>query len=175
MYQLYSLRDKLGLNAKVLDAASGVGGTWFWNRYPGARCDSESHTYMYYFSKDLVNEWEWSERYPQQPEILRYLNFVADKLKLRSDIELNTRMSQAHFDVATNRWNIKTEDGKEYNAKYLITAVGCLSSANLPKIEGLADFKGEWYHTGQWPHEGVDFTGKRVALIGTGPGRPRIP
>ena len=168
IYQLYSLRDKLGLKAKVLDAASGVGGTWFWNRYPGARCDSESHTYMYYFSKDLVNEWEWSERYPQQPEILRYLNFVVDKLKLRSDIELNTRMSQAHFDVATNRWNVKTEDGKEYNAKYLITAVGCLSSANIPKVEGLADFKGEWYHTGQWPHEGVNFTGKRVALIGTG-------
>ena len=103
MYQLYSLRDKLGLKAKVLDAASGVGGTWFWNRYPGARCDSESHTYMYYFSKELVEEWEWSERYPQQPEILRYLNFVADKLKLRSDIELNTRMTQAHFDAATGR------------------------------------------------------------------------
>lgn len=95
MYQLYSLRDKLGLKAKVLDAASGVGGTWFWNRYPGARCDSESHTYMYYFSKDLVDEWEWSERYPQQPEILRYMNFVADRLKLRSDIELHADVSGA--------------------------------------------------------------------------------
>jgi cation diffusion facilitator CzcD-associated flavoprotein CzcO len=168
MYQLYSLRDKLGMTAKVLEAGSGVGGTWFWNRYPGARCDSESHTYMYYFSKEIIQEWEWSERYPQQPEILRYLNFVADKLKLRSDIELDTRMSQAHFDEATNRWLVKTENGKTYSARFLITAVGCLSSANMPKIKGLSDFKGKWFHTGQWPHEGVDFTGKRVGVIGTG-------
>ena len=168
MYQLYSLRDKLGMNAKVLEAGSGVGGTWFWNRYPGARCDSESHTYMYYFSKEIIQEWEWSERYPQQPEILRYLNFVADRLKLRSDIELDTRMSQAHFDEATQRWHVKTENGKEYNTQFLITAVGCLSSANMPKIKGLSDFKGQWYHTGQWPHQGVDFAGKRVGVIGTG-------
>lgn len=168
MYQLFSLRDKLGLTAKVLEAGGGVGGTWFWNRYPGARCDSESHTYMYYFSKEIIQEWEWSERYPQQPEILRYLNFVADTLNLRSDIELNTRMSQAHFDPVSHRWHVKTEDGKTYSAKYLITAVGCLSSANMPKIKGLANFKGQWFHTGQWPQEGVDFKGKRVGVIGTG-------
>ncbi len=168
MYQLLSLRDKLGLSAKVLEAADGVGGTWYWNRYPGARCDSESHSYMFYFSKELVHEWEWSERYPQQPEILRYLNYVADKFKLRPDIALNTRMSNAQYDEATSRWLVSTDTGERYSAKYLITAVGCLSSANLPKIEGLKDFTGQWYHTGLWPHAGVDFTGKRVAVIGTG-------
>lgn len=168
MYQLLSLRDKLGMSAKVLEAGSGVGGTWFWNRYPGARCDSESHSYMYYFSKELVHEWEWTERYPQQPEILRYLNYVADKFKLRPDIDLNTRMQSAKFDESTNRWLITTDKGQQYSAKYFITAVGCLSSANLPKIEGISDFKGKWYHTGEWPHEGVDFTGKRVGVIGTG-------
>ena len=168
MYQLLSLRDKLGLSAKVLEAGDGVGGTWYWNRYPGARCDSESHSYMFYFSKELVHEWEWSERYPQQPEILRYLNYVADKFKLRPDIALNTRMQTAKYDETTNRWLVTTDRGDQYSAKYLITGVGCLSSANLPKIEGLSDFKGKWYHTGQWPHEGVDFKGKRVAVIGTG-------
>lgn len=168
MYQLLSLRDKLGLSAKVLEAGDGVGGTWYWNRYPGARCDSESHSYMFYFSKELVHEWEWSERYPQQPEILRYLNYVADKFKLRPDIALNTRMQTAKYDEKINRWLVTTDTGEQYSAKYLITGVGCLSSANLPKIEGIKDFKGEWYHTGQWPHEGVDFKGKRVAVIGTG-------
>lgn len=168
MYQLLSLRDKLGLSAKVLEAGAGVGGTWYWNRYPGARCDSESHSYMFYFSKELVHEWEWTERYPQQPEILRYLNYVADKFKLRPDIDLNTRMQTAKYDEASSRWLVTTDKGQQYSAKYLITAVGCLSSANLPKIDGLNDFKGKWYHTGEWPHEGVDFKGKRVAVIGTG-------
>lgn len=168
MYQLLSLRDKLGLSAKVLEAGDGVGGTWYWNRYPGARCDSESHSYMFYFSKELVHEWEWSERYPQQPEILRYLNYVADKFKLREDIAFNTRMQTAKYDEATNRWLVTTDKGEQYSAKYFITGVGCLSSANMPKIEGIKDFKGQSYHTGQWPHEGVDFTGKRVAVIGTG-------
>ncbi len=168
MYQLLCLRDKLGMTAKVLEAGSGVGGTWFWNRYPGARCDSESHSYMYYFSKELVHEWDWSERYPQQPEILRYLNYVADKFSLRPDIELNTRMDSAHFDASTNRWLVTTAGGQQYSAHFLITAVGCLSSANVPKIEGLSEFKGDWYHTAEWPHEGVDFTGKRVGIIGTG-------
>ncbi len=168
MYQLHSLRDKLGLNAKVIERGAGVGGTWYWNRYPGARCDSESHTYMYYFSQELVQEWEWSERYPQQPEILRYLNFVADRLNLRSDIKLNTAMTQAHFNEATNRWLVTTDTGEQYDAQFLITAVGCLSNANVPKIPGISDFKGDWYHTGHWPHEGVDFTGKRVGIIGTG-------
>jgi cation diffusion facilitator CzcD-associated flavoprotein CzcO len=168
MYQLHSLRDKLGLNAKVIERGAGVGGTWYWNRYPGARCDSESHTYMYYFSQELVQEWEWSERYPQQAEILRYMNFVADKLNLRSDIKLNTAMTGAQFNEATNRWLVTTDTGEQYNAQFLITAVGCLSNANVPKIPGISDFKGDWYHTGQWPHEGVDFTGKRVGIIGTG-------
>ena len=167
MYQLHSLRDKLGMTAKVIERGAGVGGTWYWNRYPGARCDSESHTYMYYFSKELVQEWDWSERYPQQAEILRYMNFVADKLNLRSDIKLNTAMTQAHFDEATNRWLVKTDTGEQFSAQFLITAVGCLSNANVPKIAGRDDFKGDWYHTGQWPHEGVDFTGKRVGIIGT--------
>jgi cation diffusion facilitator CzcD-associated flavoprotein CzcO len=168
MYQLLSLRDKLGMQVKVLEAAGGVGGTWYWNRYPGARCDSESHSYMFYFSKELVNEWAWTERYPQQPEILRYLNHVADRFSLRSDILLNTRMHSAHFDAATNHWHVYTEQGQHFVAPFLITAVGCLSSANVPQVPGLSDFQGQWYHTGQWPHEGVDFTGKRVGVVGTG-------
>jgi len=168
MYQLLSLRDKLGMQVKVLEAGDGVGGTWYWNRYPGARCDSESHSYMFYFSKELVNEWAWTERYPQQPEVLRYLNHVADRFSLRSDILLNTRMNSAHFDTATNRWHVYTEQGHHFVAPFLITAVGCLSTANLPQVPGLSDFKGQWYHTGQWPHEGVDFTGKRVGVVGTG-------
>ena len=168
MYQLHSLREKLGLTAKVIERATGVGGTWHWNRYPGARCDSESHSYMFYFSKELVQEWDWTERFPQQPELLRYLNFVADRLNLRSDIKLNTTMTQAHFDATTNRWLVKTDTGEQFSAQFLITAVGCLSNANVPNIAGLSDFKGKWYHTGEWPHEGVDFKGKRVGIIGTG-------
>ena len=168
MYQLHSLRDKLGMTAKVIERASGVGGTWFWNRYPGARCDSESHSYMFYFSEELVQEWDWSERFPQQPELLRYLNFVANKLHLRPDIKFNTTMTQAHFDTATSRWLVKTDTGEQFSAQFLITAVGCLSTANVPNIEGLADFKGKWYHTGEWPPEGVDFKNKTVGIIGTG-------
>lgn len=168
LYQLLRLRDKLGLRARVLEAGGGVGGTWYWNRYPGARCDSESHSYMYYFSKELVDEWEWSERYPGQAEILRYLNHVADRFDLRRDIQLDTRVTEAHFDEARQRWNVLTGNGERLSARYLITAVGCLSSANIPRIEGLEDFTGRWYHTGQWPHEGVDFTGKRVGVVGTG-------
>ena len=168
MYQLICLRDRLGLKTRVLEAGDGVGGTWYWNRYPGARCDSESHSYQYYFSKELVQEWEWSERYPQQPEILRYLNHVADRFDLRRDIEFNTRVTAARYDAAANRWHVTTAAGEEMSCTWLITAIGCLSSANVPNIPGLADFKGDWYHTGQWPHEGVDFTGKRVGQIGTG-------
>ncbi len=168
MYQLLQLRDKLGLSVKVLEAADGVGGTWYWNRYPGARCDSESHSYSYYFSKELLEEWEWSERYPQQPEILRYLNHVADRFALRPDIVLGTRVRQARYVAADNRWHITTEAGQTYAATYFITAVGCLSSANVPNIPGLDTFAGQWVHTGEWPHEGVDFSGKRVGVIGTG-------
>jgi len=168
MYQLISLRDKLGLKARVLEAAAGVGGTWHWNRYPGARCDSESHSYMYYFSRELIQEWNWSERYPQQPEILRYLNHVADKFDLRNDIEFNTEVSEAHFDGSLNQWIVKTHAGRVFRTKYLITAVGCLSSANVPDIKGKASFGGQIYHTGTWPHEEIAFEGKRVGVIGTG-------
>jgi cation diffusion facilitator CzcD-associated flavoprotein CzcO len=168
MYQLLSLRDKLGMKVKVLEAGDGVGGTWYWNRYPGARCDSESHSYMFYFSQEMINEWEWTERYPQQPEILRYLNHVADRFSLRPDIALNTRVASAKFNASSQRWQVLTEQGQAYEAQYLITAVGCLSTANVPKLPGLEDFKGQWFHTGQWPHEGVDFTGQRVGVIGTG-------
>jgi cation diffusion facilitator CzcD-associated flavoprotein CzcO len=168
MYQLHCLRDRLGLSVQVLEAGDGVGGTWYWNRYPGARCDSESHSYCFYFNKQLLEEWEWSERYPEQPEIMRYMNFVADKLDLKKDIRFNMRVTSARYDAAANLWRVGTESGEQLAAKYLITAVGCLSTANIPKIPGLESFKGEWYHTGQWPHEGVDFTGKRVGQIGTG-------
>jgi cation diffusion facilitator CzcD-associated flavoprotein CzcO len=168
LYQLLCLRNRLGLSVKVLEAGAGVGGTWYWNRYPGARCDSESHVYWYTFSDELMREWEWSERYPGQSEILRYLNFVADRFDLKRDIQFNSRVISAQYDEAANRWRVRTEQGETFVAKFLVTAVGCLSTANVPKIPGLQDFKGDWHHTGHWPHEGVDFTGKRVGMIGTG-------
>lgn len=168
LYQLLCLRDRLGLSVEALEAGGGVGGTWYWNRYPGARCDSESHVYWYTFSPELMREWEWSERYPGQAEILRYLNFVADRFDLKRSIRFNTRVIAATYDEAANRWRVRTEGGDAYVVKFLITAVGCLSTANVPKFPGLEDFAGDWYHTGQWPHEGVDFTGKRVGMIGTG-------
>ncbi|GGG29439.1 cyclohexanone monooxygenase [Caldovatus sediminis] len=168
LYQLLCLRDRLGLSVRVLEAAEGVGGTWYWNRYPGARCDSESHSYCYTFSRELLEEWEWSERYPGQPEILRYLNHVADRFDLRRDISFGARVAAARWDEAERRWHVATEAGERFAAPFLVTAVGCLSSANIPDIPGLGEFAGRWYHTGQWPHEGVDFTGKRVGMIGTG-------
>jgi cation diffusion facilitator CzcD-associated flavoprotein CzcO len=168
LYQLLCLRDRLGLSVRVLEAAEGVGGTWYWNRYPGARCDSESHSYCYTFSRELLEEWEWSERYPGQPEILRYLNHVADRFDLRRDISFGARVAAARWDEAERRWHVATEAGERFAARFLVTAVGCLSSANIPDIPGLGEFAGRWYHTGQWPHEGVDFTGKRVGMIGTG-------
>jgi cation diffusion facilitator CzcD-associated flavoprotein CzcO len=168
IYQLLCLRDRLGLSARVLEAAEGVGGTWYWNRYPGARCDSESHSYSYYFSDELLQEWTWTERYPGQEEIRRYLNHVVDRFDLRRDMRFGARVVEAHYDQAANLWRVRTEAGERYSATYLITAVGCLSAANIPQIPGLEDFQGRWYHTGQWPHEGVDFTGQRVGMIGTG-------
>jgi cation diffusion facilitator CzcD-associated flavoprotein CzcO len=168
LYQLLCLRDRLGLSVQVLEAAGGVGGTWYWNRYPGARCDSESHAYCYSFDEALMREWQWSERYPEQPEIMRYLNHVADRFDLRRDIRFNTRVASAHYDEAANRWHVRTEAGEEFSATFLITAVGCLSTANVPAIPGLESFAGTWYHTGQWPHDGVDFSGKRVGVVGTG-------
>ncbi|MFV0299230.1 MAG: flavin-containing monooxygenase, partial [Hyphomicrobiaceae bacterium] len=168
MYQLHCLRERLGMNALVLEAGDGVGGTWYWNRYPGARCDSESHAYCYSFSPEIWKEWTWSERYPGHAEIRRYMNFVADKLDLKRDIRFNTRVASCTFDEARNLWRVKTEKGEVFSGRYLITGVGCLSTANIPKIPGLEGFEGDWYHTGTWPHEGVDFTGKKVGQIGTG-------
>jgi cation diffusion facilitator CzcD-associated flavoprotein CzcO len=168
LYQLHALRDRLGMRVRVLEAADGVGGTWYWNRYPGARCDSESHAYAFYFSDELLQSWDWSERYPQQPEILRYLNHVADRLDLKRDITFGARVSGARWDGAAGLWRVVTQDGRRYAAPFLITAVGCLSSTNMPDIPGLADFAGAIHHTGEWPHDGVDVSGKRVGMIGTG-------
>ena len=168
LYQLHCLRDRLGLSTLLLEAGDGVGGTWFWNRYPGARCDSESHAYCYSFSPELTQEWEWSERYPGPAEIMRYLNHVADRFELKSHIRFNSRVVAATFDEQHNCWQVETDSGAHYRARYLITAVGCLSSANVPDIKGLSDFTGNWYHSGQWPKEGVDFSGLRVGQIGTG-------
>ena len=168
LYMLHRVRDILKLETRVFEAADGVGGTWYWNRYPGARCDSESHVYCYSFSKDLEQEWEWTSRYPEQPEILRYLNHVADRFDLRRDIQFDTRITSATFDESTDRWNLTTDGGEQISARFVVAATGCLSSKNTPDFPGLERFEGDWYHTGAWPHEGVDFTGKRVGLIGTG-------
>ncbi len=168
LYQLHCLRDRLGLDVTVLEAADGVGGTWYWNRYPGARCDTESHAYCFTFSQALIDAWSWSERYPGQAEILRYMNFVADRLDLRRDIQFGRRVTACRFDESQNLWHVTTGLGETLRAKFLIAAVGCLSTANVPDIPGLETFEGRWLHTGQWPHEGVDFTGKRVGQIGTG-------
>lgn len=168
LYQLHLLRDQLGLNTTVVETGADLGGTWYWNRYPGARCDSESHSYCYLFSEELYKEWEWSERYPQPDEIRAYLNFVAKKLDLRKDILFNTKVVSAKYEAESAKWVVTTESREIFETKYLITAIGCISSANIPNIPGLDRFKGEWYHTGQWPHDGVDFRGKRVAQIGTG-------
>ena len=167
LYMLHRLRG-LGLSARVFEAGKGVGGTWYWNRYPGARCDVESMDYSYSFSDELQQEWRWTERYASQPEILKYINHVADRFDLRHDITLETRVTAAAFDDATNRWAIRTDRGEEVSAQFCIMATGCLSTAQVPKYPGLESFKGKWYHTGNWPHEGVDFTGQRVGVIGTG-------
>lgn len=168
MYMLHRARDVLGLSAVVFEAGDGVGGTWYWNRYPGARCDSESYYYSYSFSPELEQEWEWSSRYPGQPEILRYLEHVADRFNLRPDIRLDTRVTAARFLAAENCWEVYCGDAPPVYARFLVSAVGCLSSRNTPDFPGLSTFAGDWYHTGAWPQDGVDFTGKRVGLIGTG-------
>jgi cyclohexanone monooxygenase len=167
LYMLHRLRG-LGLSARVIEAGDGVGGTWYWNRYPGARCDIESLEYQYGFDDDLPREWKWTERYASQPEILRYIEFVADKLDLRRDIQFETRVTKAHFDESTSRWRIETDRGDRFSAAFCIMATGCLSAPREPGYPGLESFEGDWYHTGYWPHEGVDFNGKRVAVIGTG-------
>ena len=167
LYAIYRLR-KLGLKVRAYEAGSGVGGTWFWNRYPGCRCDIESMEYSYSFSNELQQEWRWPERYGTQPEILRYINHVADRFDLSRDVQLNTRIMSALFDSKTNAWTIKTDNGEVVTAPFCIMATGNLSTARTPSVPGLKSFKGKLYHTGLWPHEGVDFTGLRVGVIGTG-------
>jgi cyclohexanone monooxygenase len=167
LYMLYKLRE-LGFSARVYEAGDGVGGTWYWNRYPGARCDVESIDYQYGFCEELLHEWEWSERYPRQPEILRYIEHVADRFDLRRDIQLETRVTAAVYDEDATAWTIETDRGDRVTATYCLMATGCLSTARIPSFEGLETFEGEWFHTGQWPHESPDFTGKRVGVIGTG-------
>ena len=167
MYQLYRLRE-LGLRVLVLEAGTGVGGTWYWNRYPGARFDSESYSYAFSFSKDLLDEWDWSEHFAGQPETLRYLNHVADKFDLRRDIQFRSRVASAHWHEADRKWEITLEDGRKYLSTLMITAVGPLSAPTMPRIDGVDSFKGESCHTARWPHEPVSFEGKRIAVIGTG-------
>lgn len=167
LYQLYRLRQ-LALRVRVLEAGTGVGGTWYWNRYPGARFDSESYSYGYSFSKDLLDEWDWTEHFAPQPETLRYLNHVADKFDLRRDIQFRSRVAAAHYQAGARAWDVTLEGGERYRARFLITAIGPLSAPILPRIEGVESFKGEAYHTAQWPHGPVNFANKRVAVIGTG-------
>ena len=172
MYLLHRLRG-LGLSVRVYEQGSGVGGTWYWNRYPGARCDVESMQYSYSFDEQLQQEWNWSERYAPQPEILKYANHVADRFDLRGDIQFDTTVKAASFDDSNNLWSVtldkgKAGDGKRVNARNFILATGCLSNARMPNFKGLSSFKGKTYHTGHWPHEEIDFTGLRVGVIGTG-------
>ena len=168
LYALFRLRDKLGLNVQVLEAGSGVGGTWYWNRYPGCRCDVESLEYSFSFDPVLEQEWSWPERYGNQPEILQYVNHVADRFDLRKNIQFETRVNQATYDRKTTLWTLKTEAGEIFTAPVCVMATGNLSIPRVPDFAGLDDFEGDTYHTGLWPHEGVDFTGKHVAVIGTG-------
>jgi cyclohexanone monooxygenase len=167
LYAIHRLR-KLGLKVRAFEAGGGVGGTWYWNRYPGCRCDVESMEYSYSFSEELQQEWRWPERYGTQPEILRYINHVADRFDLRRDIEFNTRVKEAVFDSKTDTWTVRTDKGHAAIARFCVMATGNLSTPRTPSLTGLERFQGKWYHTGLWPHEGVDFTGLRVGVIGTG-------
>ena len=167
MYMLHRLR-KLGLTCRVFEAGTGVGGTWYWNRYPGARCDVESMQYSYAFDEGLQQDWSWSELFAGQPEILQYANHVADRLDLRPNIQFETRVTGAEFNAAEHRWTVRTDKGDVVTAQYCIMATGCLSTARKPDFPGMDLFKGQTYHTGHWPHEGVDLSGLRVAVIGTG-------
>src|SRR4029078_6866725 len=167
MYMLHKLRG-LGLSVRVYEQGGDIGGTWYWKRYPGARCDVESMQYSYSFSDELQQEWDWSERYAPQPEILKYANHVADRFDLRPDIQCNTKVEHAVFDESANLWLVTSSDGKTVTAKHVILATGCLSNARMPDIRGLDGFKGKVYHHRHWRHEAVDFTGQRVGVIGTG-------
>jgi cation diffusion facilitator CzcD-associated flavoprotein CzcO len=167
LYQLHCLR-KLGFRVRVFEAGTGVGGTWYWNRYPGARFDSESYSYQYSFSEELLQEWSWSEHFASQPETLRYLNYVADKFDLRRDIQFRSRVTAAHYQEGTRAWDVTLQDGSRHRSRFLITAIGPLSAPTMPRVEGVDAFEGQSFHTANWPHEPVSFVGKRVAVIGTG-------
>jgi cation diffusion facilitator CzcD-associated flavoprotein CzcO len=167
LYQLHRLRE-LGLRVRVFESGTDVGGTWYWNRYPGARFDSESYSYGYSFSKELLEQWDWSEHFAGQPETLRYLNYVADKFALRRDIQFASRVTAAIYAEDHRKWDLALEDGNSFSARFLITAIGPLSAPTLPRIEGVASFQGRSFHTARWPHDPVDFAGKRVAVVGTG-------
>ena len=167
LYSIYRMRE-IGLSVKAYEKGDGVGGTWYWNRYPGARCDVQSWDYSYTFSEELAQEWDWTERYPTQSEIERYLNHVADRFALRRDIEFGTRVDQACFDESENRWRLRTSKDATIAARYLVSAVGALSEKFTPKISGVETFAGAQYHTSSWPAEGVDLANKRVGVIGTG-------
>ncbi|HTR82917.1 MAG TPA: NAD(P)/FAD-dependent oxidoreductase [Reyranella sp.] len=167
LYQLLKLRQ-LGLKVRVFETGTGVGGTWYWNRYPGARFDSESYSYGYSFSQELLDEWHWTEHFSPQPKTLEYLNFVADKFDLRRDIQFNARVTAAHFDDESRTWTVTLADGSKHVARYLITAIGPLSAPTLPNIPGIESFEGQSCHTARWPKEGLDYAGKKVAVIGTG-------
>ncbi|MSO89979.1 MAG: NAD(P)/FAD-dependent oxidoreductase [Acetobacteraceae bacterium] len=167
IYMLYRLRE-LGMTARVFEAGTNVGGTWYWNRYPGARFDSESWTYGYSFSKELMQEWDWREHFSPQPDTLEYLNHVADKFDLRRDMQFGSTVTAAHWDAVANQWTVTLESGEQARAGFLFTAIGILSAYTLPSIPGRDSFKGPAYHPARWPHTPVDFTGKRVGIIGTG-------
>ncbi|MDR5814138.1 NAD(P)/FAD-dependent oxidoreductase [Caballeronia sp. LZ033] len=167
LYALYRFR-KLGLRVRAFEAGSGIGGTWFWNRYPGARCDVDSLEYSYSFSDDLQQEWDWPDRFSTQADILRYIHHVADRFDLRRDIQLDTRVQSAAFDASGNRWRITTAEGQTTTARFCVMATGNLSLPRVPDFAGLESFKGDWHHTGRWPNRPVDFTGRRVGVIGTG-------
>ena len=167
MYQLHKLRA-LGLSCRLYETGDGVGGTWYWNRYPGARCDVESIHYSYSFDDDLQQEWTWPEKYSAQPDILGYANHVADRFDLRTDITFETRIEKLDFDQDENVWSVFTDKGEVVRSRFVIAAIGCLSTSQVPEFEGMDTFEGETYHTGRWPHERVDLDGLRVGVIGTG-------
>ena len=167
MYQLYSLR-KIGKSVKVLEAGSDVGGTWYWNRYPGCRFDSESYSYAYSFSQELLDEWNWTEHFSPQPETLKYLQHVAEKFDLKNDIQFNSRVKSAKYNSKIERWIIKTENDEEFESAFLITAIGALSAPYIPELAGKESFKGDSWHTSQWPKKAVDLSNKKVGVIGTG-------
>src|SRR3954463_15835844 len=168
LYQLYKLRDEQGLKVKAIDAATGVGGTWYWNRYPGSRFDSEAYIYQYLFSEELYKGWSWSEKFPGQPEIERWLNYVADRLDLRKDIQFNTTIASAHFNEATDRWTVRTDTGETIDTRFLVTCCGMLSAPLTDVFADQDTFKGQIFHTGRWPKEPIDFAGKRVGVVGIG-------